>query len=343
MKNFASVLLDWYAQHKRLLPWRDTQDPYKIWISEIILQQTRVAQGYDYFLRFIDRFPNVRSLAAASQDEVLKYWEGLGYYTRARNLYEAAQSMNGLFPSTYEKVRSLKGVGDYTAAAICSFAYKMPYAVVDGNVQRVLARIFGIETPADGTAGKKQLAELAQKLLDRNRPDDYNQAIMDFGALQCVPASPDCGVCPFRHCCAAYKTGRVEQLPVRAAKIPPSKRFFSYIYVRQGVYTWLHRREGRDIWRGLYEPPLLESTAPLTEKELEKTSFWRKYFGRKSPRLQAGPIKHVLSHRIIYAWFYTVKVPLSARLPEGFIRVVEKDLKKYAFPRLLQKVLSRMA
>ena len=342
MKSFSATLLSWYSLHKRHLPWRDTQDPYKIWISEIILQQTRVAQGYNYFLRFIRRFPDVRSLAAASQDEVLKYWEGLGYYTRARNLHEAAQSMNGVFPSTYEGVRALKGVGDYTAAAICSFAYKMPYAAVDGNVQRVLARIFGIETPADGTAGKKQLAELAQKLLDRNRPDDYNQAIMDFGALQCVPFSPDCGVCPFRRCCAAYKTGRVEQLPVRAAKIPPSKRFFSYIYVRQGVYTWLHRREGRDIWRGLYEPPLLESTAPLMEKELEKTAFCCKYFSRKSPRLHAGPIKHVLSHRIIYAWFYTVKVPLSAHPPEGFIRVAEKDVKKYALPRLVQKILERI-
>ena len=342
MKDFARILLAWYAVHKRVLPWRDTKDPYKIWISEIILQQTRVAQGYDYFLRFIRRFPNVLSLARASQDEVLKYWEGLGYYSRARNLHEAARSINGVFPSTYEGVRALKGVGDYTAAAVCSFAYHMPYAVVDGNVQRVLARIFGIDIPTDSAEGKKRITSLAQELLDKSRPDDYNQAIMDFGALQCVPASPDCGVCPFHGVCAAYKTGRVEQLPVRAAKIPPSKRFFSYIYVEQSGHTWLHRREGRDIWRGLYELPLVESSVPLTGEELKKTAFWRKHFGGKSPRLQAGPVKHVLSHRIIYAWFYTVKVPPSVRLPEGFIRMAEKDIKKYALPRLVQKILERI-
>ena len=237
MKDFARILLAWYAVHKRVLPWRDTKDPYKIWISEIILQQTRVAQGYDYFLRFIRRFPNVLSLARASQDEVLKYWEGLGYYSRARNLHEAARSMNGVFPSTYEGVRALKGVGDYTAAAVCSFAYHMPYAVVDGNVQRVLARIFGIDIPTDSAEGKKRITSLAQELLDKSRPDDYNQAIMDFGALQCVPASPNCAVCPYVRVCAAYKTGRVEQLPVRAAKTALAKRFFSYIYVEQDGHT----------------------------------------------------------------------------------------------------------
>ena len=311
MKDFARILLAWYAVHKRVLPWRDTKDPYKIWISEIILQQTRVAQGYDYFLRFIRRFPNVLSLARASQDEVLKYWEGLGYYSRARNLHEAARSMNGVFPSTYEGVRALKGVGDYTAAAVCSFAYHMPYAVVDGNVQRVLARIFGIDIPTDS------------------------------GALQCVPASPNCAVCPYVRVCAAYKTGRVEQLPVRAAKTALAKRFFSYIYVEQDGHTWLHRREGQDIWRGLYEPLLLETPSALTERELQASSFWKSLFGRRKPRLLAGPVKHVLSHRIIYAWFYGVSVPPSLPLPEGFMLVREKELKKYAFPRLVQKVLIR--
>ena len=342
MKIFSSVLLDWYALHKRPLPWRNTQDPYKIWISEIILQQTRVAQGYDYFLRFISRFPDVQSLARASQDEVLKYWEGLGYYSRARHLHEAAQSMGGRFPYTYEGVRALKGVGDYTAAAICSFAYKMPYAVVDGNVQRVLARIFGIETPADSTEGKKQIAALAQKLLDKKRPDDYNQAIMDFGALQCVPASPDCAVCPYVRSCVAYQTGRVGQLPVRAAKTPQAKRFFSYIYVEQDGHTWLHRREGRDIWRGLYEPLLLETSSPLMAQGLQASPFWKGLFGRQKPQPLAGPVKHILSHRIIYAWFYRVSVSPTLLPPAGFIRTREKDLKKYAFPRLVQKVLDRM-
>ena len=197
MKDFSSILLSWYAHNKRVLPWREVKDPYLIWISEIILQQTRVAQGYDYFLRFIKRFPHLTALAAASQDEVLKYWEGLGYYSRARNLHEAAKGMRGVFPSSYEEVLALKGVGQYTAAAICSIAYNMPYAVVDGNVYRVLARIFGVEKAIDCAEGKRYFSVLAQDLLDKNSPGDYNQAIMDFGALQCVPGEPDCGVCPF--------------------------------------------------------------------------------------------------------------------------------------------------
>ncbi len=341
MKDFSSILLSWYAIHKRALPWREVKDPYLIWISEIILQQTRVAQGYDYFLRFVKRFPNVQSLAEASQDEVLKYWEGLGYYSRARNLHEAARSMNGVFPSSYPEVLALKGVGEYTAAAICSFAYQMPYAVVDGNVYRVLARIFGIDTPADTAAGKKCFHDLAQKLLDIRRPDDYNQAIMDFGALQCVPGQPDCKKCPFSRRCVAYKTGRVSQLPVRKDKTSISNRFFSYIYVKQGRCTWLHRREKQDIWRGLYEFPLIETDGPVTLEQLKKNPLWQKYFSSCTPCLLCGPVKHVLSHRVIYAWFYLVTVPRSFPVPEGFSPVAQQNLKEYAFPRLLQKILSQ--
>lgn len=339
MKDFSAILLAWYDVHKRTLPWRDIRDPYKIWISEIILQQTRVAQGYDYFVRFVRRFPDVKTLAAASQDEVLKYWEGLGYYSRARNLHTAAQSMGGVFPTTYEGVRALKGVGDYTAAAICSFAYKMPYAVVDGNVYRVLSRIFGISTPTDTAEGKKQITALAQKLLSRARPDDFNQAIMDFGAMQCVPVSPDCAHCPFAPTCQARQTDRVARLPVRSGKVQISNRYFTYIYVKQGTATWLHRREGADIWQGLYEPLLLETAAEPSAPALKKTDFWRDLFGRKSPRLLAGPVKHVLSHRVIYAWFYEVSVAPGAPVPAGFLRVPVEELKNYAFPRLVQKVL----
>lgn len=342
MKKFAPILLDWYNVHKRKLPWRDSKDPYLIWISEIILQQTRVAQGYDYFVRFVKRFPDLNSLAAAPEDEVLKYWEGLGYYSRARNLHAAAKSMNGVFPSSYPGVRALKGVGDYTAAAICSFAYKMPYAVVDGNVYRVLARIFGIETPTDGASGKKEIAALAQKLLDKRRPDDYNQAIMDFGALQCVPSGPDCSVCPFRACCAAFKTGRVEKLPVRTGKTKISSRYFSYIYVEQGAYTWLRRRPGGDIWQGLYECPLLETPQELAPEALQKTEFWQTRFPGLSACFVCGPVKHVLSHRIIYARFYRVKVPSGWPVPPGFVRVGQSETGLYAFPRLLQKFLQKL-
>ncbi|MBQ7908888.1 MAG: A/G-specific adenine glycosylase [Elusimicrobiaceae bacterium] len=340
MKDFSKILLKWYKIHKRPLPWRDTQDPYRIWISEIILQQTRVAQGYDYFLRFMERFPDIDTLAAAPEDEVLKYWEGLGYYSRARNLHTAAKSMNGVFPSTYEGVLALKGVGEYTAAAICSFAYRMPYAVVDGNVYRVLARLFGIHTPTDTTEGKKEIATLAQKLLDKQFPDDHNQAIMDFGATQCVPQSPNCKVCPFVKRCKAYAADEVEVLPIRTAKVQTSKRYFTYIYVRQGGYTWLRRRPAGDIWQGLYELPMLETSQEITMQELKKTDFWKKHFSRLSPRLLQGPVKHVLSHRVIYAWCYGVEIPDGQTVSQGFIKVPENDVKKYAFPRLVQKFLA---
>lgn len=217
MNIFSEKLIAWYAENKRELPWRDTTDPYIIWISEIILQQTRVAQGYDYFLRFIHCFPNVTALAEAPEDEVMKCWQGLGYYSRARNLHAAAKSMNGVFPATYEGVRALKGVGDYTAAAICSSAYGMPYAVVDGNVYRVLSRYFGIDTPVDSTEGKKLFAALADEMMDKSQPAVYNQAIMDFGAIQCTPQSPNCLFCPLVDSCSALKGGYDNEVACKAA------------------------------------------------------------------------------------------------------------------------------
>lgn len=339
MKDFASLLLAWYDIHKRDLPWRNTRDPYLIWISEIILQQTRVTQGYAYFTRFVSRFPDVQTLASASLDEVLKYWEGLGYYTRARNLHAAAQSMGGKFPSTYQGVLALKGVGEYTAAAICSFAYQMPYAVVDGNVYRVLARLFGIDTPTDSTEGKKQFAALAQKLLDKKRPDDYNQAIMDFGALVCTPQTPACAECPFSSRCRALEQKRVEDLPVKQGKTKVSHRFFSYIYVVQGRNTWLAQRNKCDIWQGLYEFPLIESPQELTARELEQVPRWREWFGAAEGKVWGSPVKHVLSHQVIHAQFF--KVEISPRFPAapGFIRVPVKSISRYALPRLVQKFL----
>ena len=340
MKDFSKILLKWYKIHKRPLPWRDIQDPYRIWISEIILQQTRVAQGYDYYLRFVERFPDIATLAESSEDEVLKYWEGLGYYSRARHLHAAAKSMNGVFPTTYEGVLALKGVGEYTAAAICSFAYRMPYAVVDGNVYRVLARLFGIHTPTDSSDGKKQIAALAQDLLDKKYPDDHNQAIMDFGATQCVPQSPDCKICPFVKKCKAYAAGEVDLLPIRTAKVQTANRYFTYIYVKQGSDTWLHRRPAGDIWQGLYEFPMLETPKAITADDLKKTDFWKNTFGRKSPLLVQGPVKHVLSHRVIYAWFYEVQIPPVSAVAPGYIKVAASSLEKYAFARLVQKFLA---
>jgi A/G-specific adenine glycosylase len=221
MNLFATTIIDWYKENKRDLPWRDTKDPYKIWISEIILQQTRVVQGYDYYCRFMEHFPDVETLAKASEDEVMKCWQGLGYYSRARNLHEAARTIaeKGAFPVRYEDVRALKGVGDYTAAAICSFAYDMPYAVVDGNVYRVLSRWLGVEEPIDTGAGKKLYASLADEMMDKSRPALYNQAIMDFGALQCVPSSPSCLFCPLSDSCVALQKNLVDKLPWKGAYV----------------------------------------------------------------------------------------------------------------------------
>ena len=339
MSSFSSILLTWYDQHKRDLPWRNTRDPYLIWLSEIILQQTRVAQGLDDYLRFAERFPSPRALADAAEDDVLKLWQGLGYYSRARNLHEAAKSMNGVFPSTYEGVRALKGVGDYTAAAICSIAYNMPYAVLDGNVYRVLSRVYGIATPIDSVSGKKEFLALAQKMLDTRRPGDYNQAIMDFGATVCTPQSPACLTCPLAEQCTARLENRVEQLPVKGQKTKVSARYFHYIYVEQSGDTWLHKRGAGDVWQNLYEPVLLETPEPRAD--ISALHSYKKLFGRRTSSLVAGPVKHVLSHRIIYADLYRVKLPPSLSVPPEFIRVPQDDVKKYAVSRLVQKLLEK--
>ena len=339
MKNFSSLLLKWYGVHKRALPWRDIQDPYQIWISEIILQQTRVAQGYDYFVRFIQRFPDIKTLAAAPEDEVLKIWQGLGYYSRARNLHAAAQSMHGVFPRTYEGVRALKGVGDYTAAAICSFAYNMPYAVVDGNVYRVLSRVFGIEKPIDSPDGKKEFTALAQDLLDKKHPGDFNQAIMDFGATCCTPQTPQCVICPMSKFCVAYQKNLQEKLPVKTQKTKVSTRYFHYIYVVQGKNTWLHKRGAGDVWQNLYEPPLVET--PTEKLDISARRQLTKWFGSAEVVPAGKPVKHVLSHRIIYAQLYQVKLPPTQKVPTEFIRISKIALPKYAVSRLVQKLLEK--
>lgn len=339
MVSFSSILLTWYDQHKRDLPWRNTRDPYLIWLSEIILQQTRVAQGLAYYLRFAARFPTPRALAEAAEDEVLKLWQGLGYYSRARYLHQAAKSMDGVFPSTYAGVRALKGVGDYTAAAICSIAYDMPYAVVDGNVYRVLSRVYALETPIDSTPGKKAFSDLAQKLLDKKRPGDYNQAIMDFGATVCTPESPLCASCPLSGVCLAYKTDRVDKFPVKHQKTKVSSRWFHYIYVEQGSDTWLHKRGAGDVWQNLYEPVLLE--APASGIPPEEIPGYRKLFGRRTPLFLTAPVKHVLSHRVIYADLYKVSIPGSVKIPAEFVRVPQARLNEYAVSRLVQKLLEK--
>lgn len=345
MNILTETLLKWYAGNKRELPWRDTKDPYAIWISEIILQQTRVVQGYDYFLRFMHRFPDVQALASASEDEVMKYWQGLGYYSRARNLHAAAKSMNGVFPMTYPEVRALKGVGDYTAAAICSFAYSMPYAVVDGNVYRVLARYFGIETPIDSTEGKKIFAALAEEMLDKSHPADYNQAIMDFGAIQCTPQNPNCLFCPLSDSCSALSEGKVMRLPVKQHKTKTTNRYFNYIYVRTGAYTLVHKRTENDIWKNLFELPMIETEKDLSEEEFQSCQQLHELFAEVSGELKVRSVvrnvKHVLSHRVIYANFYEVELPEGISSFSGYQKIRVEDLEQYAVPRLIHAFLEK--
>lgn len=344
MTDFASRLEAWYAEHGRQLPWRATSDPYRIWISEIILQQTRVAQGYDYYQRFIERFPTVEALAFAAQDDVMQQWEGLGYYSRARNLHAAARQVvqQGGFPQDYAGVRALKGVGDYTAAAICSFAYGLPHAVVDGNVYRVLSRFFGIATPIDTTAGKREFAALAQELLDARHPALYNQAIMDFGAVQCVPRSPQCVCCPLADACTAKAEGRVEEWPVKSKRTAVKERFFAYVIILEesasaGRSLYIHRRTEGDIWAGLYEPLLVETPRRAEMSEIIPEGY--RVLGA------VEGLKHQLTHRTLWADAYLIMREGNAdgiALPEDFMKVSVDALARYAAPRLVNIIYERL-
>ena len=344
LSKFSDILVNWYEINKRDLPWRETSDPYMIWISEVILQQTRVAQGYDYFLRFVRRFPDVETLANADEDEVMKFWQGLGYYSRARNLHAAAKSITGKFPDTYEEVRALKGVGDYTAAAICSCAYNLPYAVVDGNVYRVLSRYLGIDTPIDSTEGKKLFASLADEMMDKKQSGLYNQAIMDFGAIQCTPVSPNCLFCPLADSCVALAKGLVSELPVKQHKTKTINRYFNYIYVRMGAHTFLNKRSGKDIWKNLFEFPLIETDVEVTEKELFALPDFRSLFaGGEVPSVRCvlKNVKHVLSHRVIYANFYEVELPEDSKSFSAYQKVEVDELERYAVPRLIHSFMEK--
>ena len=326
---FTSTLLNWFALNGRDLPWRNTHDPYAIWLSEIILQQTRIQQGMDYWLRFMQRWPRVEDLASATEDEVLKEWQGLGYYSRARNLHTAAQQVLKLggFPTTLEGLRTLKGVGDYTAAAIGSIAFGLPVAVVDGNVYRVLARHYGIDTPINTTQGKHLFTELAQSLLPSDRPAEFNQAMMDFGAIQCTPTSPKCVVCPLQESCEALRMGRIDDLPIKEKKLTIKTRNLTYVYIRCKGKTAIRRRPAGDIWQGLWEPYNVEEALPS--------------WGRKA-HLICKDVKHVLTHRILLADFYLLETSTCPTLPDEYIWVGESELDQYAVPRLIEILLERL-
>lgn len=342
MTDFSQKILTWYSLNKRDLPWRNISDPYKIWVSEIILQQTRIVQGYDYYLRFISAFPNVKALAEAEEDAVLRMWQGLGYYSRARNIHAAAKQVmelwQGEFPTTYEGIRSLKGIGDYTAAAISSFAFHQPYAVVDGNVYRVLSRYFGIDIPIDTTQGKKYFAALAQQLLPIQQNADYNQGLMDFGATQCLPTSPNCEMCVLNGACVAYNAHRVGDFPIKSRKLKTKERFFVYIKVVTPQGVWLTRRGGNDIWQGLYEYPLIEFDHTPTMAELLQTDFVKQLPQGGRWKTVKERYRHVLTHQVIWADLYTLTFDSALPAPAQYIVVANDTCSQYAMPQLIHKL-----
>jgi A/G-specific adenine glycosylase len=344
--KFSKLLLTWYQVNKRDLPWRKTNNAYHIWLSEIIMQQTRVEQGTPYYIAFVNAYPRPSDLAAAPADQVLKLWQGLGYYSRARNLHEAAKTIvskhNGKFPSDYESILDLKGVGEYTAAAIASFAFNKAHAVVDGNVYRLLSRVFGISTAIDSSAGKKEFRELAAELLDKKNPAAYNQAIMEFGALFCKPQNPDCENCIFAYTCVAKEKKLVGQLPVKANKTKVRDRFFQYLVINKNNKIWLKQRGAKDIWEGLYDFPLIESLKELGEEELQKHAEWKKIFGRIKPfvRSESKTYKHLLSHQRIYAKFWQIDISENIKASADWTQTRKTELHTYPIPRLVDLYLN---
>lgn len=345
---FRKKLIVWHKTIDRPMPWKETKDPYKIWLSEVILQQTRVDQGWDYYLKFIDRFPTIQDLAKASEDEVLKLWQGLGYYSRARNLHYSAKyvvsDFNGVFPDKYEDILSLKGVGKYTAAAISSFAYELPFAVVDGNVIRVLARYFGISDPVDSSSVLSQISSLAQELLLIDDPSLYNQAIIDFGALHCTPKKAKCDSCPLNSRCISFQEGLVDQIPFKQKKIKKRNRYFNYFIIRdEKNKIVIIKRTDSDIWSGLYEFPLVESKENLSLDAVYKALQSSKHIEVPDEislkQLNVKPIKHVLSHQNIYSTFYELD-DTSTVLGKGhFFVSFDKLRDDYAVPVLISKFL----
>jgi len=347
--SISSTLINWYLQKKRNLPWRNTSNPYHIWISEIILQQTRVAQGLDYYNRFVTRFPDIKTLANAELEEVLKVWQGLGYYSRARNLHAGAeyvvQQLNGIFPTDYSNLLKIKGVGEYTAAAIGSFAFNLPVPVVDGNVNRVIARIFGVHEPIDTPAGAKIIKEFAGKIIDKTDPSTHNQAIMEFGALQCTISNPDCGSCPLNKECYAFTHNEVNLLPIKIKRTKVRNRYFNYLVILCEKDTYLIKRQEKDIWHGLYEFPLIETDGEINQKELIKTDRWKSIFADNSYKIEnvSATYKHLLSHQTIHAKFYLIKATKEPDVSEcKFIKTSTSEIQQFPVSKLIDNYLSTL-
>lgn len=348
--NFSERLITWYLENKRDLPWRHTKDPYKIWLSEIILQQTQVKQGLPYYLKFVEKFPNVYDLAHANEDQIMKMWQGLGYYSRARNLHHAAKTVvekyDGKFPDNYKDLLKLKGVGEYTAAAIASFAYDEPVAVLDGNVFRVLARYFGIDLPINSTEGQKLFKSKAYELLDEKQPAQHNQAIMEFGALLCKPKSPDCMFCSLNATCVAFQQNKIKELPVKLKKLKRKKRYFNYLVLESPNHEFIiQQRQEKDIWQKLFQFPLIESEADFMKKDILKTRLSKELNLNEDITIQKinqKTYKHVLSHQDIFADFWLIKCPTEfyTHKLENYSIVNSKSIRTFAVPILIDRFLN---
>ena len=347
MNNFSKQIHAWYEINKRDLPWRNTQNPYLIWLSEIILQQTRVSQGMNYYLKFVKNFPTVKKLAQADSEKVMKLWQGLGYYSRARTLHETAKNItknyNGTFPANYNELIKLKGIGEYTAAAIASFAYNLTHAVVDGNVYRVISRVFGIETPIDSTEGKKAFSEKANLLLDKKNPGLHNQAMMEFGALQCVPHNPDCNKCILKNNCTAYQTGKVNLLPVKERKTKVKVIYYYYAVIKQNNKYYLRKRKANSIWKDLYDFPMIESFRKISDKNVIH-GLAEKYLSNKPYKIihSSNVYTHALSHRKIEAKFYLFQLSDKKLTKLDLISQTWKKAPVIAVPRLIEKYLTEI-
>jgi A/G-specific adenine glycosylase len=342
--NISSEIIEWYLANKRDLPWRNTKDPYKIWMSEIILQQTKVEQGLSYYHKLISNFPTVQDLAVADEETILKNWQGLGYYSRARNLHFAAKQItkdfDNNFPNTYEDIISLKGVGEYTAAAIASFAFQLPYAVVDGNVFRLLSRFFGVDTPINSSEGKKIFSKLAQTHLDTKRPDTYNQAIMEFGSQMCKPKNPECIRCPLQSTCIAFSENKIQDLPVKLKKTKQKVLHFDYFYIRFKNETFIKKRLDNGIWKNLYEFPLIDSEKELSEKDVLKKAEDQGWLNFNTSEIKSisKKYKHILSHRIIYARFWEIKSRQTPTI-NSVSKIRIENISEYPVSRLIEKFL----
>ena len=337
--DFSGELVRWYHNNKRQLPWRDTNDAYVIWLSEIILQQTRVDQGMPYFYRFLEKYPDVSSFAAATEEDILKLWQGLGYYSRGRNMLKTArliqQQYGGVFPKTYHELIKLKGVGEYTAAAIASFSANEVKAVVDGNVYRVLARYFGISEPINSPNGKKTFQRLADELIDRQKPGLHNQAIMEFGAMLCKPKNPACGICPVKENCNAFLNNAINSLPVKLKTVKIKERYFNYFLITDGVNLLMNKRNEKDIWANMYDLPLIETPAMLTPEALLALPEVKKFFGEDMMIGQLFAIKkHILTHQRLYVRFIKLNTG-PVKLKVEWFNTTIIDLKNMAMPKVI--------